>query len=175
MAPSDLFQANNLIISTPLSLMACNGEELTQETVVLPSLNDISDSAWQRLTEKKIFFGHRFNIVDGIEDLLKENPQLDLNLAETSIPEILKTPNSAENQRRRELRCLIEVTPSSSGSDRVRHGSPRRLLYHWSDPQGLDQTLVMARPRPVHLGRIEACTRRVRAELRYRDFAQRLG
>jgi len=46
--------------------------------------------------------------------------------------------------------------------------------YHWNDPQGLDQALVVARRRPVDLGRIEEWSRRERSETRYRDFVERL-
>lgn len=51
------------------------------------SLKDIPDSSWQELSKKKIYFGHHsvgFNILDGINQLAKENPQLRLNIVETS-------------------------------------------------------------------------------------------
>lgn len=51
------------------------------------NLNDIPDSAWEELSQKKIYFGHQsvgFNIIDGIQDLMKEYPKIKLNIVETS-------------------------------------------------------------------------------------------
>lgn len=42
-------------------------------------------STWQKLSSKRIFFGHQsvgFNILEGIQDLMKENPAIRLNLME---------------------------------------------------------------------------------------------
>lgn len=53
----------------------------------LPSIKDIPNSSWEKLSQKKIYFGHQsvgFNIIDGIKDLMKENPQIKLNIVETS-------------------------------------------------------------------------------------------
>lgn len=46
--------------------------------------------------------------------------------------------------------------------------------YHWSDPQCLEQALVVARRHAIDLTRIEAWSRREGAEERYRTFAERL-
>jgi len=50
-------------------------------------LGDVTEADWKRLSNKRIYFGHQsvgFNILDGIEDLIKENPQIKLNIVETS-------------------------------------------------------------------------------------------
>jgi len=50
-------------------------------------LSDVTEDDWKRLSNKRIYFGHQsvgFNILDGIEDLIKENPQIKLNIVETS-------------------------------------------------------------------------------------------
>ncbi|WP_419663454.1 hypothetical protein [Desulfosarcina variabilis] len=60
----------------------------TQKTTY-KNLNDIPDSAWEALSQKKIYFGHQsvgFNIIDGIKDLMKEYPKIKLNIVETSEP-----------------------------------------------------------------------------------------
>lgn len=49
------------------------------------SLKDVPESAWKKLSDKKIFFGHQSvgkNIVAGIEDLNKENQRIRLNIVE---------------------------------------------------------------------------------------------
>ena len=68
---------------------------MPKEDAPLPSLQSIPDSAWQSLAQKRIFFGHQsvgFNIVQGIEDLMRENPQIKLNLVETDDPAAFDGP-----------------------------------------------------------------------------------
>lgn len=62
---------------------------MTQQTTPFPSIKDVPTSAWEKLSQKKIYFGHQsvgYNIIDGIKDVLKENPQIKLNIVETSNP-----------------------------------------------------------------------------------------
>ena len=58
-------------------------------TTQFPRLGDIPAASWERLSKKKIYFGHHsvgFNIIDGIRDLMEENPQIKLNIVETADP-----------------------------------------------------------------------------------------
>lgn len=46
-------------------------------------------SSWEKLATKKIYFGHQsvgYNIIDGINDLMKEYPQIRINIIETTEP-----------------------------------------------------------------------------------------
>ena len=66
-----------------------NGGDMTQQASTFPSIKDVPPSAWEKLSQKKIYFGHQsvgFNIIDGIKDVMKENPQIKLNIVETSNP-----------------------------------------------------------------------------------------
>lgn len=47
-------------------------------------------------------------------------------------------------------------------------------FFHWSDPQGLEQALLVARRHPIDLGRIEAWTEAEGASDRYAVFRERL-
>jgi hypothetical protein len=71
-------------------LSACNnGGEMSQQSSPFPSIKDVPPSAWEKLAQKKIYFGHQsvgYNIIDGIKDVMKENPQIKLNIVETSDP-----------------------------------------------------------------------------------------
>ena len=63
---------------------------MTQKTIKLNRLRDVSDSALEKLSKKKIYFGHQSvgnNIVDGISDLMKENPGIKLNILKTDDPD----------------------------------------------------------------------------------------
>lgn len=55
----------------------------------LPRADDISKQAWENLSNKKIYFGHQsvgFNIIDGVEDILKEYPFIRLKIRENDKP-----------------------------------------------------------------------------------------
>ena len=72
-----------------LVFTACTGEKMPEKTVSYGSIKDLPNSAWEKLSQKKIFFGHQsvgFNIIDGLKDIMKENPQIKLNIVETSNP-----------------------------------------------------------------------------------------
>ncbi len=76
-----------IILTTIMLTISCSGGEMEQKKVTYNSLKDIPDAAWEKLSQKKIFFGHQsvgFNIIDGIRDLMKEYPQIKLNIVETS-------------------------------------------------------------------------------------------
>ena len=51
------------------------------------SIKDISESKLERLSGKKIYFGHQsvgLNILDGVKDIIKENPKIKLNIVKTN-------------------------------------------------------------------------------------------
>lgn len=65
------------------------------------SLNDIPRSAWEVLSTKKIYFGHQsvgFNIIDGIRDVMKENPFIKLTIKETNDPKDFEKPIFAHSR-----------------------------------------------------------------------------
>ena len=60
---------------------------MPEKTTQFPSIKDVPVSKWQKLAQKKIFFGHMsvgYNILDGVRDIMKENPQVKLNIVETT-------------------------------------------------------------------------------------------
>jgi hypothetical protein len=55
--------------------------------VDLSELKSISQDKWNKLTNRKIYFGHQsvgFNIIDGIKNILSELPNIKLNIQETN-------------------------------------------------------------------------------------------
>ncbi len=68
-------------------LTGCNGGEMEEKHTVYSNINNIPAAAWEKLSEKKIYFGHQsvgFNIIDGINAFIKEYPQIKLNIVETN-------------------------------------------------------------------------------------------
>ena len=60
---------------------------MVEKASQFPTVKDVPISSWKKLSEKKIFFGHQSvgdNIIDGIRDLMKEHPQIKLNIVETA-------------------------------------------------------------------------------------------
>ena len=60
---------------------------MPEEKVTFPSIKDVPSEKWSELSQKKIYFGHQsvgFNIIDGIKDLMKEYPEIKLNIVETT-------------------------------------------------------------------------------------------
>ncbi|MFH0974678.1 MAG: hypothetical protein V1874_02725 [Spirochaetota bacterium] len=50
-------------------------------------ITNISQPEWKNLAGKKIYFGHQsvgYNIIDGIKEIIKNNPNIKLNIIETS-------------------------------------------------------------------------------------------
>lgn len=68
---------------------------MAEKNIRFPAIEDIRASAWEKLSEKKIYFGHQsvgFNIMDGVGDLMRDHPQIKLNIIETRNPLDFNTP-----------------------------------------------------------------------------------
>jgi len=90
------FRYSLIIISIMLTILSgCTGDKMKTEKIVLPEINSVTAEKWQHLSQQKIYFGHQsvgFNIIDGIGDLMKTNPQIKLNIIETKNPADLDAP-----------------------------------------------------------------------------------
>ncbi len=78
-----------------LSSSACEGGNMSHGTVSLAPIKSIPESAWQKLAEKKIYFGHQsvgYNIIDGLEQIKKETPQIKLDIVEIKDASKLSKP-----------------------------------------------------------------------------------
>ena len=90
-----------LVLLAGLITIGCSGGPMKTTPTTLPSLKEVPESSWQKLAEKKIYFGHQsvgFNVVDGIKDVLRENPKIRLNLQETDDPTLFSAPLLAHSQ-----------------------------------------------------------------------------
>ena len=57
----------------------------TTNKISFPTIKDVPAEAWQKLSQKKIYFGHQSvgqNILDGMNDVMKQNQQIKLNIIE---------------------------------------------------------------------------------------------
>jgi lysophospholipase L1-like esterase len=90
-----------VVISISTLTIGCNGGKMEEKTIQFPSIKDVSASSWENLAQKKIFFGHQSvgnNILEGIRDVMKENPRIKLNVVETIDPAALNAPIFAHSK-----------------------------------------------------------------------------
>ena len=69
-----------------LSFNGCGRQTSTKQSSST-ALNNVPISAWKQLASKKIYFGHQsvgLNIIEGVEELLKEHRQINLNIIKTT-------------------------------------------------------------------------------------------
>lgn len=81
--------------------IGCNGGKMPEKSSQFPSIKDVPDSAWKKLAQEKIYFGHQSvgnNIIDGIKNLMKKNPQIKLNIIETIDPSKFNVPIFAHSR-----------------------------------------------------------------------------
>ena len=75
-----------LIFIVLFTILSCSGGDMPEKAITYSNLKDVPDVALEKLSKKKIYFGHQsvgFNIIDGVTGLMKENPQIKLNIVET--------------------------------------------------------------------------------------------
>ncbi|MDY6970565.1 MAG: hypothetical protein SVR08_18210 [Spirochaetota bacterium] len=72
-------------------IIACSidekGRDVMSKEDTSSEIASVTKSKWDKLSQKKIYFGHMsvgYNIMDGVSDIIKENPDLSLNIVETN-------------------------------------------------------------------------------------------
>jgi len=90
-----------LLIVMTLTALSCKGYEQKSMVHDFSKLKSIPQKNWDILAKKKIFFGHQsvgYNIIDGIKDLMKRNPEIKLNIKETNNPNDFSEPVFAHSR-----------------------------------------------------------------------------
>ncbi len=101
--------------------MACltpfYGVTMADQSMSFKKIKEVPDSAWMQLSEKKIYFGHQsigFNIMAGVEDVLNENPQIRLRIAETHDPADFTQPVFAHSRVGKNQEPLSKIAAFST-------------------------------------------------------------
>lgn len=64
-------------------MAGCDGGPAMTERVSLPLMSDISDTEWEKLSQKTIYFGHQSvgsNVIDGITEIIEKNDFIVLDI-----------------------------------------------------------------------------------------------
>jgi hypothetical protein len=75
-----------------LTAAACERGEIVKDQFSYGDLKNLTPEKLKPLSQKRVFFGHQSvgnNIMDGIQDILKENPQIRLSIIASDKPEVL--------------------------------------------------------------------------------------
>lgn len=76
-----------IIVMTVIFLNSCSGGgAMENNKIKIKSIEDIDKSDWSNLAKKKIYFGHQSvgnNILDGVQDIIGENPDIQLHIIES--------------------------------------------------------------------------------------------
>lgn len=73
-------------VLTILLIIGYKGESMAGTKIISDKINNVSEQKLGELSKKKIFFGHRSvgeNILDGIKDIILDNPKIKFNIKET--------------------------------------------------------------------------------------------
>jgi len=74
------------LIFSSLFIFSCSGSKMSEEKIAFPKIQDVPIEKWVMLSQRKIFFAHKsvgYNIMEGVNDVLKENPEIKLNIVES--------------------------------------------------------------------------------------------
>lgn len=72
-----------LLIYMLLLVTGCNGEPAMTEKVSLPSIGDVPETTWKKLSQKTIYFGHQSvggNIIDGVNMVMEDNAAIKFDI-----------------------------------------------------------------------------------------------
>lgn len=91
-----------LTLSIMLFLASCNQKiALNENNFKMDKFEKTSQAAWDSLAQKRIYFGHQsvgFNILEGLNWRLAQNPEIKLRLAKSKELETFKSPVLAHAQ-----------------------------------------------------------------------------
>jgi hypothetical protein len=98
---SEITFMKKILMPTILFLIALflvltfSSKPMQHQSATLPAITQVSADAWAKLSQKRILFGHASvgeNMVEGIQDLQQEHPEIELNVIKSETPWNVKTP-----------------------------------------------------------------------------------
>jgi len=78
-----------------LVLTSCSKNDNSKFQNNMDKIKNINQNKWDQLSQQKIYFGHQsvgYNMIDGMEMVLKENPNIKLNIKKGKEHDLFKNP-----------------------------------------------------------------------------------
>lgn len=75
-------------------VVGCDGGKMPKERTIFSSFNEVPAPKWKELSTRTIYFGHQsvgHNIINGIQYVMKEHPQIQLNIVDNIMNGSAKT------------------------------------------------------------------------------------
>ena len=110
------------IIALSFVIGGCGEETVKAKSRPVTSISEISASDWQKLSQKKIYFGHQSvgnNIMDGVAKLMESNPAIKLNIVKLgAVPSFDRPVFAHEEIGKNEF----PLTKTKAFRDRIQNG-----------------------------------------------------
>lgn len=107
-------------------LISCDHKtETSKRKLTKMDLKNVSQSNWDNLANKNIYFGHQsvgYNIIDGIKIQLNKNPEIKLSIVEADMnfkfnkQSLMHSTNGANKDPRSKIDAFYEVMENNLGS-----------------------------------------------------------
>lgn len=116
-----------VLIAIAIVLFFNQGTHMSKEKVELQKISDVPARCWEELAKKKIFFAHMsvgYNIIEGIEDVIKDHEQISLKIVETDDPASLSGPVFAHAKLGHNTQPLLKIESFNRMMESIAQAKP---------------------------------------------------
>jgi len=108
-----------------LVLTSCSKNDTSNIQNNMNKIININQNKWNQLSQQKIYFGHQsvgYNMVDGMEVVLKENPNIKLSIKKGKDSDLFKDPVFAHDNNGSNRDPKLKIDDFCSTIDRIGKG-----------------------------------------------------
>jgi len=105
-----------ILILLSLSFLSCGRNQMVEDNTLYKSLNNVEQSEIDKVSTRKIYFGHQSvgnNIISGLQKLINNNSKVQLNIVETDRPSDFSEPIFAHSKVGRNMDPLSKINDFS--------------------------------------------------------------
>jgi len=116
-----------IFIAIAIVLFFNQGVHMSKEKVQLQKISDVPANCWDELAKKKIFFAHMsvgYNIIEGLEDVIKDHEQISLKIIETYNPASLSGPVFAHAKLGHNTQTLLKIESFNRMMESIAQAKP---------------------------------------------------
>lgn len=103
------------------------GAHMSKEKVELQKISNVPAGCWEELAKKKIFFAHMsvgYNMIEGLEDVIKDHEQISLKIIETDDPASLSGPVFAHAKLGHNTQPLLKIESFNRMMESIAQAEP---------------------------------------------------